>query len=223
MVELGDRIYRGQLAGAACVGCHGDRGQGSPLGPELTGKKWLWSDGSWEGITKTITDGVSQPKQYRSPMPPMGGAQLTLEQVKAVAAYVWAISHLAKGNSSSAGAPAEIAGPGERIFPESLISTSDGLLIIRGIGTRSIFSVDRGAFAEAREICGGSGNSQDIQSAIRRPRSPLPASDAGCVLHNPDTLVISRSFKSGDESRTDASLGCAIHVRSEPRHQQRRG
>ena len=194
MVELGDRIYHGQVGGAACMGCHGDRGQGSPLGPELTGKKWLWSDGSWEGIAKTITDGVSQPKQYRSAMPPMGGAQLTPEQVKAVAAYVWAISHLAKSNSRSAGAPAEIAVSGERIFPESLTSTSDGRAIIGSISTRSIFGVDRGAFAEAREICGGSGNSQGIQSAIRRPQSALPASDSGCVLHNPDTLVISHLF-----------------------------
>lgn len=93
MLDLGDRIYHGQVGGAACTGCHGDRGQGSPLGPDLTGKKWLWSDGSWQGITKTITDGVSQPKQYRSPMPPMGGAQLTPDQLKAVAAYVWSISH----------------------------------------------------------------------------------------------------------------------------------
>jgi glucose/arabinose dehydrogenase/mono/diheme cytochrome c family protein len=100
-VELGDRIYHGQVGGAACTGCHGDRGQGSPLGPDLTGKRWLWSDGSWDGITKTITDGVSQPKQYRSPMPPMGGAQLTPDQVKAVAAYVWSISHLAKSSSAS--------------------------------------------------------------------------------------------------------------------------
>jgi hypothetical protein len=31
-----------------------------------------------------------QPKQYRAPMPPLGGAQLLPEQVKALAAYVWA-------------------------------------------------------------------------------------------------------------------------------------
>ena len=93
MVALGERIYRGQVAGAACTGCHGDAGQGTPLGPALTGKQWLWSDGSYAGIKKTITEGVSQPKQYRSPMPPMGGAQLTPDQVSAVAAYVWALSH----------------------------------------------------------------------------------------------------------------------------------
>jgi glucose/arabinose dehydrogenase/mono/diheme cytochrome c family protein len=93
MVALGDRIYHGQVGGATCTGCHGMNGKGSPLGPDLTGKQWLWSDGSLEGIAKTISDGVMQPKKYRSPMPPKGGAQLTDEQIKALAAYVWSLSH----------------------------------------------------------------------------------------------------------------------------------
>ena len=93
MVAEGDRIYRGKVGGAACAGCHGDSGKGSPLGPDLTSKTWLWSDGSLEGIEKTIKDGVMQPKNYRTPMPPMGGAQLTPEQVSDVAAYVWSLSH----------------------------------------------------------------------------------------------------------------------------------
>ena len=98
MVALGERIYRGQVGGAACTGCHGGSGEGTPLGPDLLGKKWLWSDGSYAGITKTITEGVSQPKQYRSPMPPLGGAQLTPQQVSALAAYVWSISHRGAAN-----------------------------------------------------------------------------------------------------------------------------
>jgi glucose/arabinose dehydrogenase/mono/diheme cytochrome c family protein len=98
MVALGERIYRGQVAGAACTGCHGDSGEGTPLGPDLTGKKWLWSDGSYSAIKKTITEGVSQPKQYRSPMPPMGGAQLTPDQISALASYVWGLSHRASPN-----------------------------------------------------------------------------------------------------------------------------
>jgi glucose/arabinose dehydrogenase/mono/diheme cytochrome c family protein len=98
MVALGERIYRGQVAGAACTGCHGDTGEGTPLAPALTAHKWLWSDGSYAGIAKTITDGVPQPKEYRSPMPPMGGAQLTPDQVSAVAAYVWSLSHRASPN-----------------------------------------------------------------------------------------------------------------------------
>ena len=93
MVALGDRIYHGQVGGAACAGCHGAHGTGSPLGPDLTAKKWLWSDGSYAGILKTIREGVPQPKEYRSPMPPMGGAQLTPDQLSALAAYVWALSH----------------------------------------------------------------------------------------------------------------------------------
>jgi glucose/arabinose dehydrogenase/mono/diheme cytochrome c family protein len=92
MVALGDRIYHGEVGGASCAGCHGSSGKGSPLGPDLTDKKWLWSDGSYAGIAKTITDGVMQPKEYRSPMPPMGGAQLTSDQVSALAAYVWGLS-----------------------------------------------------------------------------------------------------------------------------------
>ncbi len=93
MISLGNSVYHGQAGGAACAGCHGAKATGSPLGPDLTGKKWLWSDGSFSGILKSITDGVPQPKQYRSPMPPMGGAQLTPDQLKAVAAYVWSLSH----------------------------------------------------------------------------------------------------------------------------------
>ena len=40
-----------------------------------------------------IFHGVPKPKEYRSPMPPMGGAQLTHAQVAAVAAYVWGLGH----------------------------------------------------------------------------------------------------------------------------------
>jgi glucose/arabinose dehydrogenase/mono/diheme cytochrome c family protein len=95
IVQLGERVFRGQVGGGSCTGCHGDAGQGTPLGPSLIGNKWLWSDGSYGGIKKAIIDGVSQPKKYRSPMPPLGGAQLTPDQVSAVAAYVWSLGHQA--------------------------------------------------------------------------------------------------------------------------------
>jgi glucose/arabinose dehydrogenase/mono/diheme cytochrome c family protein len=95
MVALGDRIYHGQVGGATCVGCHGAAGTGTTLGPNLTHTQWLWGDGSYRSIVKTITAGVPEPKQYRSPMPPMGGAQLTDDQVRAVAAYIWGLSHRA--------------------------------------------------------------------------------------------------------------------------------
>ena len=93
LVALGGQVFHGQAGGAACTGCHGTDGSGTPLGPSLTDKTYNWSDGSWAGIQKVVQDGVPQPKNYRGPMPPLGGAQLTPEQVKAVAAYVWGLSH----------------------------------------------------------------------------------------------------------------------------------
>jgi cbb3-type cytochrome c oxidase subunit III len=82
--------------GATCTGCHGADAKGTPLGPDLTSGKWLWGNGSYAGIAATIAQGVEQPKQYRAPMPAMGGAQLNSDQVMAVAAYVWALNHPAK-------------------------------------------------------------------------------------------------------------------------------
>lgn len=93
VVELGDRIYHGQVAAATCTGCHGMDGRGTPLGPDLTSGKWTWSNGSRAGIARTIRDGVPKPRNYRSPMPPGGGTQLTSRQVSALAAYVWALGH----------------------------------------------------------------------------------------------------------------------------------
>jgi mono/diheme cytochrome c family protein len=96
-VALGDHIFHGQIASAPCAGCHGTDGKGSPEGPDLTSGKWLWGDGSLASITRTITTGVAHPKEYGSPMPPMGGAQLSPAEVSAVAAYVWAIGHQGGG------------------------------------------------------------------------------------------------------------------------------
>jgi glucose/arabinose dehydrogenase/mono/diheme cytochrome c family protein len=93
MVALGDRIYHGQVGGASCAGCHGAKGTGTPLAPSLKSRQWLWSDGSFAGILRVITNGVPEPKRYRAPMPPMGGAQLTPDQASALAAYVWGLSH----------------------------------------------------------------------------------------------------------------------------------
>lgn len=98
MVALGDKIYHGQGVSTMCIGCHGATGKGSPLGPDLTSNKWLWSDGNLTGIAKTITDGVMQPKKYRSAMPPLGGSELTNDQVLALAAYIWSLSHRAPIN-----------------------------------------------------------------------------------------------------------------------------
>jgi glucose/arabinose dehydrogenase len=95
-VELGDRIFHGEAADGTCTGCHGSDAKGTPVGADLTGARWLWGDGSLKAITATITEGVSYPKRTTGAMPPLGGAQLSPQDVAAVAAYVWAISHTDK-------------------------------------------------------------------------------------------------------------------------------
>lgn len=92
LVALGDSIFHGQVAGGTCVTCHGQGGAGGPIGPNLADAEWLHGDGSYEFIVGIVTSGVSSPKQFPGIMPPMGGASLTPEQVRAVAAYVASLS-----------------------------------------------------------------------------------------------------------------------------------
>ena len=92
-IALGDSIFHGQVGGGTCYVCHGQDAKGSAVGPDLTDGEWLNTDGSLEGIVKTIKSGVPTPKKAPAPMPPMGGATLTDEQVQAVAAYEYSLTH----------------------------------------------------------------------------------------------------------------------------------
>jgi mono/diheme cytochrome c family protein len=94
LVAFGDSIFHGKAAGGACLMCHGADAKGTPgLAPNLTTGKWLNGDGTYPFIVRTVQNGVPEPKQGPAPMPPMGGAQLTPEQVRAVAAYVYSLTH----------------------------------------------------------------------------------------------------------------------------------
>ncbi|MBW8813506.1 MAG: c-type cytochrome [Caulobacterales bacterium] len=90
-VAAGDKLFHS----STCAACHGADAKGTALGPDLTAGTWLWSDGALAALRETIQKGVPAPKRYRSPMPPMGGAQLSDADLSAVAAYVWAVGHKA--------------------------------------------------------------------------------------------------------------------------------
>ncbi|ACA18026.1 Glucose/sorbosone dehydrogenase-like protein [Methylobacterium sp. 4-46] len=92
-VARGARIFVGEIGGATCGGCHGSDAKGSPIGPDLTDHEWVWSDGSLAGITRTIASGVPEPRKHGGAMPPMGGVALSEQDLRAVAAYVWAVGH----------------------------------------------------------------------------------------------------------------------------------
>lgn len=92
MIDDGAKLFSGQ---GLCHACHGPQGKGVPaLGANLTDKEWLHSDGSFEGIVKTVTAGVPADKSStHTVMPPKGGSTLNEAQIKAVAAYVWSLSN----------------------------------------------------------------------------------------------------------------------------------
>lgn len=87
-IALGDSIFHGKAAGGTCYTCHGMSAKGTELAPDLTDAEWLNGDGSFRFVVHTIMHGISDPVRHPGSMPPMGGAQLTHDQARAVAAYV---------------------------------------------------------------------------------------------------------------------------------------
>ena len=96
LIARGDSVYHGKLGGAICATCHGANAKGLPgMGPDLTDKAWLHSDGSLKGIEATVRTGVAKPKKASVAMPPFGGVPLDSAKVTAVAAYIHSLG--AKG------------------------------------------------------------------------------------------------------------------------------
>jgi mono/diheme cytochrome c family protein len=91
-IEDGKKIFTGK---GNCYTCHNTDGKGTPLAPDLTDTTWINIDGSWAAIEGLVKTGVPKPKEHPAPMPAMGGASLNADELKAVAAYVWSLSHKA--------------------------------------------------------------------------------------------------------------------------------
>jgi mono/diheme cytochrome c family protein len=97
-IALGDSVFHGRAGGGTCAVCHGQDAKGTTgLAPDLTDAKWLHGDGSYAFIVGIVQQGVPNPKESPAPMPPLGGASLTPDQVRAVAAYVYSLATHAKG------------------------------------------------------------------------------------------------------------------------------
>ena len=81
----------------ACVLCHGDDGRGGDMAPDLTDDVWLHSEGDFDGIRRTVWFGISKEKlkdkSREFAMDPGGGLDLDADDLNAVAAYAWSLSH----------------------------------------------------------------------------------------------------------------------------------
>ncbi|HYC33523.1 MAG TPA: c-type cytochrome [Gemmatimonadales bacterium] len=89
-IAQGDSIFHKT---GLCYACHGSNAQGA-VGPNLTDAEWIHGDGSYDFIVATVTSGIPAEKAKSGvPMPPKGGSSISDEDVKAVAAYVYSLSH----------------------------------------------------------------------------------------------------------------------------------
>ncbi|MGJ4929025.1 hypothetical protein ACQR1I_05000 [Bradyrhizobium sp. HKCCYLS2038] len=96
-ILLGDRIFHGEAANGQCSVCHAIDGKGTPNGNDLTAGMFVWSDGSVNGVKRTILHNME--------VAPGRDGDLDLADVEAVSAYVWAISHQERSAVKSESAP----------------------------------------------------------------------------------------------------------------------
>jgi len=90
MVDKGNAIFHKE---GLCYACHGQDAKGL-VGPNLTDDVWLHSKGTYDDIVKQTMAGVTK-EQSKSgvPMPAKGGASISDDDIKNVAAYVYSLSH----------------------------------------------------------------------------------------------------------------------------------
>ncbi|HEX6308166.1 MAG TPA: c-type cytochrome [Longimicrobiales bacterium] len=91
----GKAIFEGK---GNCHACHGKDARGTVLAPNLTDGEWLNVDGSRASIINLIQKGVPKPIKHPAPMPPMGGASLSKDEVEALATYVLSLAKKADGS-----------------------------------------------------------------------------------------------------------------------------
>ena len=94
MLAIGDSLFNN----GSCQRCHGKGGVGAQNAPNLTDSQWLQITGKYDEIVKVITDGVPRTaikdSTHTRPMNPRGGPMnLTDPQIRAIAAYVFRLSH----------------------------------------------------------------------------------------------------------------------------------
>jgi mono/diheme cytochrome c family protein len=84
IISAGRAIFHGR---GTCFGCHGDKLQGGPIAPPLTGASWRHINGNFDAILNRIDEGM---KGTLMPSHPGG---ISESQVFLVATYVYAVSH----------------------------------------------------------------------------------------------------------------------------------
>jgi len=89
-VARGGALFHGS---AGCAACHGDTAIGTDVAPPLTGALWLNGPGTYTWLIEQITHGIPAHRTMSGlAMPMRGWSNMSDDEVRAVAAYVWAIT-----------------------------------------------------------------------------------------------------------------------------------
>lgn len=94
MIRDGDRLFHGR---GGCVDCHGLEGEGlAGRGKTLTAGLGYVPAGDWNALDSLVAVGVAEALTRSAvAMPPRGQwSDLTADEVRRVAAYVWAVSQV---------------------------------------------------------------------------------------------------------------------------------
>ena len=84
-IDAGRKIFHGE---GNCLMCHGSNLEGTPIAPTLQAHDWKDAkSGTYAAIVGVVTTGVSGTAMVSHP----GG--ISNDDVRRVAAYVWAVSH----------------------------------------------------------------------------------------------------------------------------------
>jgi len=90
-IAWGKALFQGS---ANCSRCHGRDGRGTEYGPDLADVIWWHGPGTYEWLVAEVTHGIPQNLTVTGGiMPARGTVPMNALDVRAVAAYVWAISH----------------------------------------------------------------------------------------------------------------------------------
>jgi mono/diheme cytochrome c family protein len=83
MIDAGRKVFHGQ---GTCASCHGDKLQGGPIAPALTGPGWRHITGTYDAMLDRVDNGLTGTLMVPHP----GG--ISESQVYLVATYVYAVS-----------------------------------------------------------------------------------------------------------------------------------
>jgi len=90
LIAEGKKIYGGR---GLCYLCHGAVPEGG-IGPNLSDSTWIRSQGRYEEIVTQIFTGTTLEESITGiAMPARGGSHISDDEVRAVAAYIWAASN----------------------------------------------------------------------------------------------------------------------------------